>query len=161
MKRNLLEVTATEALEKMRNWCAYQERSQQDARMKLRSFKLNAEQIENVIAHLISENYLNEERFAMAFTGGKFRIKHWGRIKIKMELKKHGVSEKCIKTAINSIDPEAYLRAMKGHLNKKIALTKGNDRRKKFYSALKFAVSKGFESDLLIEELNVILGEQE
>ena len=106
---------------------------------------------------MISENYLNEERFALAFAGGKFRIKHWGRIKIKLALKKHGVSEKCIQKGLNSIEQKDYIKVLRAQLDKKIKLTKGNDRRKTFYSVLKHLVAKGFESDLVIEELNVIL----
>ena len=77
-----------------------------------------------------------------------------------MALKKHGVSENCIKTALKSIDGNDYLKTMKDHIIKKIKLTKEYDRRKKFYAVLKHCVSKGFESDLVIEELNVILDMQ-
>lgn len=75
------------ALDKLRSWCGYQERCQQEARDKLYEFSLLTEAIESIIATLIADNFINEERFAKAYAGGKFRIKKWGKIKIKMGMK--------------------------------------------------------------------------
>ena len=107
-----------EALEKLKNWCAYQERSQFDVRKKLFSYKLSEEEGEQLIAQLIEENFLNEERFAMAFAGGKFRIKHWGKQKIKIELKKHKVSDYCINRALAGLGEENYEAELKKLLEK-------------------------------------------
>ena len=65
---------------KLANFCAYQERSQQEVREKLVKMGILSDDLEDIIAFLISENFLNEERFAIAFAGGKFRIKHWGKL---------------------------------------------------------------------------------
>jgi regulatory protein len=148
-----------EALDKLKNWCAYQERSQFDVRKKLFSFKLVEEEGEHLIAQLIEENFLNEERFAMAFAGGKFRIKHWGKQKIKLELKKHKVSDYCINKALASLGEVDYDKGMKLLVAKKLSQSKHTDRRKRYYSILKYAVSKGYESDLVSKELNKLLGE--
>jgi regulatory protein len=67
---------------------------------------------DEIIATLIEENYLNEERFAIAYAGGKFRIKGWGRVKIKYELKQKQVSEYCIKKALNQIDETDYVATL-------------------------------------------------
>src|SRR6478672_11099295 len=80
--------TQHQALVKAEAWCAYQERCQQEVRDKIYSWGLHEHEVENVIAELISKNFLNEERFAKAYAGGKFRIKKWGRVKIRMELKR-------------------------------------------------------------------------
>lgn len=154
-----IEITPFAAIEKIRNWCAYRERSQYETRSKLLEYGLDEEQADSIIAGLIAENFLNEERFAMALASGKFRIKHWGKIKIKGELRRHKVSDYCIKKALESIDGDEYIKALQKVIEKKLKLTKGNDRRKKFYSVLSHAVSRGFESDLVIDELNVILNE--
>jgi regulatory protein len=148
-----------EALDKLKNWCAYQERSQFDVRKKLFSFKLVEEEGEHLIAQLIEENFLNEERFAMAFAGGKFRIKHWGKQKIKLELKKHKVSDYSINKALASLGEVDYDKGMKLLVAKKLSQSKHTDRRKRYYSILKYAVSKGYESDLVSKELNKLLGE--
>ncbi|MCC6371983.1 MAG: RecX family transcriptional regulator [Bacteroidia bacterium] len=146
-----------EALEKMKNWCAYQERSQFDVRKKLYAFKLQEEECEQIIAQLIEENFLNEERFALAFAGGKFRIKHWGKHKIKTELKKHRVSEYCINKALAGLGDENYEAGMVKLLEKKISTSKQSDRRKLYYSVMKYAVSKGYESDKVSKQLNKLI----
>ena len=93
---------------KIKQWCAYQERSQHETRQKLYDYGLFSEDVEDIIAKLIEENFLNEERFALALTSGKFRIKRWGRIKIKLELKKHKVSDYLIQKALKSINDKDY-----------------------------------------------------
>lgn len=150
-------VTSYDALDKMRKWCAYQERSQFDVRKKLYEFRLADEETENIIAELISENYLSEERFAMAFAGGKFRIKHWGRNKIKVGLRQHRVSETCIRKALASIDGEQYLKVLEKVLEKKMKLEKKPNEPKTYYKLLNYAISRGFESDLAADLLKEIL----
>lgn len=143
----------------MKSWCAYQERSQNETRQKLNGFGLEAEAVESIIADLIEQNYLNEERFAMAFASGKFKIKLWGKIKIKLALKQHKVSDYCINKALGSIDGEDYERVIKKVIEKKAKLVKYNDKQKKYYTLLNHTISKGFERDLVIEQLNLILEE--
>ena len=149
-----------EAFEKLKNWCAYQERSQQDVRRKLYGFKLAEEESENIIVKLIEENFLNEERFALAFAGGKFRIKHWGKQKIKVELRKHKVSEYCINKALNSLGDENYDSEMIKLIEKKVVQSKQSDRIRQYYSVLNYMVSKGYESDKVSKELNKLIEEQ-
>ena len=91
-------------LQKIKYFCSYQERSHQEVKEKLYSFGLYKYEVEALVAQCIEENYLNEERYALAFAGGKFRINNWGRLKIKFALKQKRISEYCIKLALNSID---------------------------------------------------------
>src|ERR1017187_9401155 len=102
------KLSPNEALIKAQLFCAYQERCQQEMRDKLYSWGLYPDAVENIIAGLITGNYLNEERFAKSYAGGKFRIKKWGRIKIKIELKKRKISEYCIKRAMEEINNRDY-----------------------------------------------------
>ena len=144
----------------MQNWCAYQERSQFDVRKKLMSLRVSAEDIDEVIIKLIEDNYLNEERFAIAFAGGKFRIKHWGKQKIKLELRKHKVSDYCINKALAGLGEEDYGKEMNRLIEKKLAQSKQKDRRKLYYSVLNYLFAKGYESEKIKTALNKILGEQ-
>ncbi|MCW3075487.1 MAG: regulatory protein RecX [Bacteroidetes bacterium] len=150
-------ITPLVALEKMKNWCAYQERSQNEVRQKLFEFKLEEEQVEWIISELVTEKFLNDERFAIAYAGGKFRIKHWGRNKIKMGLKHHKISDYCISKALKSIEEQAYEKILIKVIEKKLRLTKTTDKRKKQYEVINYAISRGFESDLVIEQLKLIL----
>jgi regulatory protein len=99
-------LTPAQAWEKMKGWCAYQERCQQEVYQKLRQAGLNAMEADTIIARLIEENYLNEERYAIQFAGGHFRQKKWGRQKILYALRQKQISEYCIKKAMQQI-PEA------------------------------------------------------
>ena len=146
-----------EAFEKLKNWCAYQERSQFDVRKKLLSLKISSSDIDSIIVDLIEENFLNEERFAMAFVGGKFRIKHWGKQKIKMELRKHQVSEYCINKALASLSNDHYEAEAAKLIQKKLDISKHTDRRKLYYSIMNYMLSKGYETNLVSKQLNQLL----
>lgn len=141
------------ALLKAEKYCVYQERAQQEVREKLYTFGLHQREVENIISELISQNFLNEERFANAYTLGKFRQKGWGKIKIKQALKQKRVPEGLIKKALQQIDLDDYLSKLKGILEKKAALSKEKDAYKRSYQLKQFAYGKGYEGDLTAEIL--------
>jgi regulatory protein len=97
-----------QALQKLRHYCSYQDRCHQEVKEKLYALGLRTQDVETAIATLIEEDYLNEERFAVGFAGGHFRLKQWGRIKIRYELKKKQISEYCINKALALIEEEEY-----------------------------------------------------
>ncbi|HEX4956793.1 MAG TPA: regulatory protein RecX [Lacibacter sp.] len=106
------QLTKEQALQKAKHYCAYQERCHSEVKEKLYSFGLRKTEVEELLTQLIDENYLNEERFAVQFAGGKFRMKQWGRVKINYELKQKQVSAYCIKKALKAIDEEAYAETL-------------------------------------------------
>lgn len=142
------KLTPNQAYIKAQKYCAYQERCQQEMRDKLYEWGLYSNDVENILANLITENFLNEERFAKAFAGGKFRIKKWGKVKIKIELKKRKISDYCIKAGMKEIDEADYENTLKEILLKKIKENKGKQEYQKNYMAVQYAISRGFESDL-------------
>jgi regulatory protein len=101
-----------QALQKARHYCGYQERCHSEVQEKLYSFGLRKPQVEMALATLIEENYLNEERFAIQFASGRFRLKHWGKVRIRYQLKLKQVSDYCIKKALASIDEDEYERTL-------------------------------------------------
>lgn len=107
-----LNIGKEKAWQKIKHYCAYQERSHKEVKEKLYGFGLYKADVEMLLTQLIEENYLNEERFALAFAGGKFRMKQWGRQKIKYELKQKQVSDYCIKKALAAIDGEQYEKVL-------------------------------------------------
>lgn len=142
------------ALVKMQGWCAYQERSQQEARDKLYELGMWTDAVENIISQLIQDNFLNEERFAMTFAHGKFAIKKWGRIKIKQELKQKRVSDYCLKKALQQIDEEEYIQTLKKIIETKRRLIKEPNQTKLKFKLMSYALSKGYEKDLIFDILN-------
>ncbi len=109
---------------------------------------------DSIIATLIEENYLNEERFAIAFGGGKWRMKQWGRVKIKYELKKRQVSEYCIKKALKQVDEEEYLKTLNKLAQEKYAALKSEQYLVRKKKTINYLIAKGFEAELVNEALN-------
>lgn len=106
-------MTYTEAIIRAEKYCAYQERSQQEVRRRLRSWKVEEEAAEAVIAELIAQNFLNEARYAAAFASGHYRIKRWGRMKITQALRADGLSERCIRDALAATDFSDYAETIR------------------------------------------------
>jgi regulatory protein len=142
------------ALAKAEHFCAYQERAQQDVRNKLYDWGLWPEAVENIIVLLIGDNFLNEERFAKAYVSGKFKQKHWGRIKIRQGLKLKKVPDTLLRKALQIIDADDYMKTLVSILNKKSALLKEKEPYKRRYKLQQYAMSRGFEGDLVNDALS-------
>jgi regulatory protein len=141
------------ALTKAEHYCTYQDRSQQEVRDKLYEWGLHQKQVENVITELIGTNFLNEERFANAYTRGKFNQKGWGRNKIKQGLKFKKVSDPLIKKALKTIDGDDYILMLNKIIQKKSALLSEKDPYKRRYKLHQYALSRGYENDLIADAL--------
>lgn len=154
-EKKAIALSPKEIKNKIEHYCAYQERSQQEVRDKLYAYGLYQEDVENLICDLIAENFLNEERFAMTYAGGKFRMNQWGRIKITQGLRFKKVPEKLIAKALSSIDENDYENTLIALLAKKERYIKENDTYKRRTKLLKYAESKGFEKSLILNSLKV------
>ena len=139
-----------EALQKAKQYCAYQERCHNEVKEKLYSFGLYKKDVDELLSELISNNYLNEERFAMLFAGGKFRIKQWGRIKIKYALKQKQISDYCIKKALAAIGETDYRKTLQKLFEQKLKTLKSEKnifiKKRKLQDYL---IQKGFETELV------------
>ena len=138
---------------KAESYCTYQERSQFEIRNKLYEWGLHQKDVEEIISELIELNFLNEERFALAYSLGKFRIKGWGKNKIKQGLKLKRIPDKLIIKSLKSIEYDDYLIMLKKILQKKSNTISEKDPFKKRYLLSRFATSKGYESDLIADLL--------
>ncbi|WP_143962820.1 regulatory protein RecX [Litoribacter populi] len=147
------KLTPSQAKVKIGAFCAYQERCQQEVRDKLYTYGLHSDDVEELISFLITEGFLNEERFAQAFVGGKFRIKKWGRNKILRELKLRNISPNCIKAGMKEIDPEDYWITLKVVFEKKWESVKDKDDFIKRQKVMKYLLARGFEMDLVQDVL--------
>jgi regulatory protein len=150
-KRSL---TKEQALQKARHYCAFQERTHIETREKLYSFGLHKNEVEEILAQLIEENYLNEERFAIQFAGGKFRIKHWGKMKIKYALKEKRISDYNIRKALEEIDGEEYRKQLEKMTTKKWNSVKTEQNSYlRMQKTRDYLIRKGFESGLVMPVL--------
>jgi regulatory protein len=144
-------ITHIEALEKARNYCAYQERCQQEVIEKLKSFKLNKDEMDYVLLLLIQGNYLNEERFARAYASGKFRIKKWGKRKIAFHLGSKGLTKKCIELGLSEIDNDEYFETLNQLVSSKLETTHEPNPYKKKSKIYSYLYGRGYESNLINE----------
>lgn len=145
---------ADEALPKMRKYCAYQERCHTDVRYKLIEHGIYGDMLEDIMVSLITEGFLDEERFARSFARGKFRMNHWGKIRIKQELKSKQISDYCIKAGMTEISDTEYKDVLyKIIYSKSKNLNELNPAIKK-KKLLTYAHSKGFEPALILEILD-------
>lgn len=145
-------LTKEQALQKLRQYCAYSERCHADVVSKLYDLNVWKKDHDEIIATLIEENYLNEERFAKAFAGGHFRQKQWGRNKILQHLRQKNVSAYCIKKAMKEIENEEYDQVLKKLFQKKWDSLKGERNRfVKMKKTSDYLIQKGFEAALINE----------
>ncbi len=143
------KLTPAEAKGKIQRYCAYQERSHQEVRGKLFEYGLYTNEVDELITDLITDGFLNEERYAKAFAGGKFRMKKWGRIKIVNALEAQGLSQNCIKIGLKEISAEDYVSTLKSVLEKKGQEIDEENVFTRRDRISKYAIQKGYEPDLV------------
>ena len=149
-------LTKEEALQKLKQYCAYQERSHSEVVQKLWDLGVRKAEHDDIIAALIEEDYLNEERFAMQFAGGKFRMKDWGRKKIYYALKEKKVSTYCINKALQAIPEEDYLKTLRQQAEKKYNTLKGEQYLVRQKKTMDYLLQKGYEPELITKTLKSI-----
>lgn len=144
------KLTREQALQNAKIYCSFQERNHKEAKDKLYSFGLPRNDVEHILSILIEEDYLNEERFAAAYARGKFRMKQWGRVKIRYELKQRQVSDSCIKGAMKEIDEEEYLKTLEKLMEEKLKdLQSETNVFIKKKKATDYLLQKGYERDII------------
>ncbi|WP_427854608.1 regulatory protein RecX [Flavobacterium pygoscelis] len=145
--------TIKEALSKIEHFCAYQERCHEEVIQKLYSMKMDSKEIDTILVQLISDNFLNEERFACSFARGKHRIKQWGKIRITNELKFKKINQTLINTALKEISAEEYLVTFHTLAEKNWQSIRETNTLKKKKKFCDYLLRKGFESHLIYDKV--------
>ena len=146
------------ALPKIRHFCSYQERCHREVRDKLYEYGLDTGTVEELITGLIADGFLNEERFAKQYVGGKFRMKQWGRVKIRYSLKQLGVSEANIRIGLREIAESDYSQVLHQLTHAKWASLSGEKKQwVRAQKAQSFLIQRGFEAELIREALHPYL----
>lgn len=134
---------------KAAKYCAYQERTQQEVRDKLYQYGLYSDAVEEVLTELITEGFVNEERYAQAFSRGKFNQNKWGRVKIEMMLRQKGLSNYCIQAGLKEIAEEDYQQQIRELISKKWNSLEGEDDYNRKHKTVRYLMGKGYEPDLI------------
>ena len=141
-----------EAIQKIEFFCSYQERCHGEVVAKLRNMKMESEEIDKIMVHLITSNFLNEERFACSFARGKHRIKYWGKIRITNELKFKNISQTLINIALKEITPEEYLETFHALTERHWESIREKNTLKKRKKFCDYMLRRGFESNLVYDK---------
>ena len=141
------------AIERIKNYCALQDRCQWDVLEKMREWGLQQATKDHILEILINDKYVDEERYAESFCRGKFRIKNWGKRKITNELKRKQISIICINIGLQEIDDNDYNQVLEKLFHKKNATLKDKNHFIRKTKTANFLIQRGFESNLVWDKI--------
>lgn len=137
-----------QARAKAMKYCAYQERTQQEVRDKLYGYGLYPGAVEEVLTDLITEDFVNEERYAQSFVRGKFRQNKWGKTKIRLALQQKKISDYCIRQGMQEIDEADYQETLHSLMQRKWNSLEGEDAYARQNKTVRYVLGKGYEAGL-------------
>lgn len=143
-------------LVKAEHFSAYRERCSYEVKQKMKELGANESETGKVLAALMEDDYLNDERFAKLFVSGKFRIKRWGKNKLRAELRMKKIPDPFIHNALDSIDEGEYKKTIEHLIKKKEKEVRSKNKKEKIRKISMYLLSKGFESELIWESLKKV-----
>lgn len=148
-------MTGQQAYSRLTALCARSEHCQQEMLEKMRQWGISEEEQAEVMARLISERYIDDERFTRAFVNDKIRYNKWGRRKVEQALWQKHIDKDIANRVLNEIDDEEYLSILKPLLKQKRRSIKADDNRQEKIKLVKFALSRGFTMDIIRQCIDV------
>ena len=149
-------LTKEQALQKLRHYCSYQERCHSEVKTKLYQLGITKKLYDEIISELIQGNYLNEERFALAFARGKFTMNEWGKRKIEYALREKFISDYCIKKALKQIPQKEYSEILGKLAKEKYESLKGEQYLARKKKTIDYLTGRGFEWELVKDALEYV-----
>jgi regulatory protein len=150
-------LTKEQALQKLRFYCRYQQRCQSEIKQRLFELGVNKKDHDELMDQLIKENCLNDERFAVAFVSGRFRLKQWGRKKIQRGLKEKRVSDEIAQKALEQINKKEYMAILNKLAKERYASLKHEQYLVRKKKTMDYLMQKGYELDLIMGTINNFL----
>jgi regulatory protein len=145
------------ALDRCRHLASKSETCSADVAEKLRRWCLSSEQSAEIIGNLISEKFIDDQRFAIAYVKDKTRFNHWGRIKTTAMLRQKQINQGIINKAFDELDPQVYLSVFESEMEKKERSLKKIAVFERRQKVANYLLSKGFESDLIFDRIKEII----
>jgi len=149
------EITEQEAYLRLTALCAQAEHCQQEMRDKMKRWEMTPEAQDRVIARLIKERYIDDERYARAFVKDKIRYNKWGRRKIQQGLWMKRIDDDIQQRILDEIDDEEYLNVLKPLLAQKRKSIKTQNDYELNQKLVRFALGRGFTFDIIRQCLDV------
>lgn len=149
--------TVEEAKRRLERYCVYQERCHKEVQQKLRDMRMIPEAQDLIIVHLLEHNFLNEERFAKSFVRGKFTMKQWGKVRLRLELKQRAIHKTLIDAAINDIKDEDYDSVFDTLAKKKVAQLQEQNLQKKRKKLADYLLYRGWESHRVYDKIRELI----
>jgi len=149
------EVTEQGAYLQLAQLCARSEHCQHDLLEKMRRWEMSDEAQARVMARLVSERYVDDERFARAFVRDKIRYNKWGRRKVEQALWQKRIDEDIREQVLSEVDDEEYLSVLRPLLKQKRRSTKAESDYELNQKLVRFALSRGFTYDIIRQCLDV------
>lgn len=156
---NETEMKEKEALNSLERWSSAAEHCCSEARRKLEPFGLPEESVKKIMASLVASDYINDGRYAAAFTHDKVRFAKWGRVKIRYTLRQKQVPDDAISNALQEIDEDEYMESLEWAVRTNYRTQKGKTPYERSMKTLRSVAGRGFETFLIRDVLQQITGE--
>ena len=150
-------LTKEQALQKLRFYCRYQQRCQSELKEKLFELGINKKNHHELMSELVKENCVSDERFAMAFASGRFKMKQWGRKKIQKGLNEKRVGNEIAQKALEQINKKEYMTVLNKLAKERYASLKHEQYLVRKKKTMDYLIQKGYEVDLIKDAINNFL----
>lgn len=147
--------TETDAYLTLAALCAQAEHCQYEMLEKMRRWEMPEEEQARVMQRLVSERYVDDERYARAFVKDKVRYNKWGRRKVEQALWQKHIDDDIRQRVLNEVDDEEYLNVLRPLLKQKRKSTKAASDYELNQKLVRFALSRGFTFDIIRQCLDV------
>lgn len=152
-------MTYEEALHKAAAYCSQAEHCTYEVKERLSRWEIAPNDQKAIVGYLEKENFLSNQRYALAFVKDKFRYNKWGKIRIQLELQRRKVESELISAALEVVEEEEYLEQAVELAKTKLRGLKFKDRYERDGKLHRFLVGKGYESEIIRKALRVLSSE--
>ena len=149
------EKTEQEAYLQLAAMCAQAEHCEQEMRDKMKRWAIDPDAQDRVIARLIKERYIDNERYARAFVKDKIRYNKWGRRKVMQALWMKRIDDDILHQVLDEIDDKEYIDVLIPLLKQKRKTIKAKSDYELNQKLVRFALGRGFDFSIICQCMDV------
>lgn len=148
-------MTEQEAYLRLAALCAQAEHCEYEMQEKMRRWEIADDAQARVMQRLITERYVDDERFARAFANDKVKYNKWGRRKVEQAMWLKHIAEDIRQRVLDSIDDEEYIVILRPLLQQKRRSVKAHNDYELRQKLIKFAIGRGFTMDIIKQCISI------